>query len=60
MNKQTDSVPDGSVSAPDSGSETLCVSSEALLSPAGRLLIRHRGELYTLRLTRQGRLILNK
>jgi hemin uptake protein HemP len=36
------------------------VSSSALLGPDGRLSILHQGELYLLRLTRQGKLILTK
>jgi hemin uptake protein HemP len=36
------------------------VSSEDLLGPEGLLQIEHRGEIYFLRLTRNGRLILTK
>jgi hemin uptake protein HemP len=35
-------------------------TSEALLGSEGRLTIRHAGECYQLRLTRQNRLILTK
>lgn len=36
------------------------LSSEALFQGAERVLIEHRGEVYILRLTRSGRLILTK
>lgn len=36
------------------------VSSESLLGTAGELCIQHRGEIYRLRITRSGKLILNK
>lgn len=36
------------------------VSSRALIKDQGRLIIIHNGEEYTLRITRNGKLILNK
>jgi hemin uptake protein HemP len=45
--------------APEKGA-VASVSSHRLLGAEGRLLIEHRGEHYTLRLTRQGKLILTK
>ena len=36
------------------------VPSEQLLGPKGELKIQHNGELYSLRRTRQGKLILTK
>jgi hemin uptake protein HemP len=37
-----------------------CTSSDALLQGARRLLIEHAGEVYTLHLTRQNKLLLTK
>lgn len=36
------------------------LASESLFQGAERVLIEHKGELYTLRVTRNGRLILTK
>jgi hemin uptake protein HemP len=36
------------------------IGTDMLLGPRGVLHIRHRGELYLLRMTRQGKLILTK
>jgi len=36
------------------------LSSEGLLGPAGKAMIEHRGEVYVLRCTRSGKLILTK
>jgi len=40
--------------------QTGIVESHDLLGPGGRLEIRHRGEIYRLSITRQGKLILTK
>jgi hemin uptake protein HemP len=37
-----------------------CVPSEAILGKRGEVVIEHGGSRYVLRVTRQGRLILNK
>ncbi len=36
------------------------VSSDVLLGSRGQIIIEHRGEIYTLRVTRNGKLILTK
>ena len=40
--------------------QTRVVKSHDLLGPSGRLEISHRGEIYRLSITRQGKLILTK
>lgn len=46
--------------SPASGSGPRVVASEELLRGAREIIIRHVGEDYRLRLTRAGKLILNK
>lgn len=46
--------------APVPGSGPRVISSEDLLAGAREIIIRHVGEDYRLRLTRAGKLILNK
>jgi hemin uptake protein HemP len=53
-----DTTPAGRGANPESGPQE--VSADMLLGPRGVLHIRHRGELYLLRMTRQGKLILTK
>ncbi len=46
--------------APSGAGQAQSISSEELLGTRGELKIQHNGELYSLRRTRQGKLILTK
>ena len=46
--------------APEARGNVRSISSEELLGERGELKIQHNGELYSLRRTRQGKLILTK
>lgn len=55
-NPLTDRMNDASNTQP----HERCVSSKSLLGPKGRVLIEHHGQLYLLRQTNAGKLILTK
>ena len=56
---QTESRP-GDANPDSPRVDTAVIASEALLKGGREILIRHAGEVYRLRLTRNGKLILHK
>ncbi|MBB5191686.1 hemin uptake protein HemP [Silvimonas terrae] len=48
------------MTTPPTASQTQVVDSRSLLQPGQSVIIKHNGVLYTLRETRQGKLILTK
>lgn len=50
----------GDGAPPRSAPEPAVLDSDAILAGARKVAIRHRGDLYTLQVTRQGKLLLTK